>query len=694
MSDTPEEATYKKILAPFQDSKTIFLTTTGPRDTGQSDYKNRHTFSDLIQLAPYYERAGYFSVEMHGGARFHQDMLSNMINPFEEAEAWKASLKNTFTQTLVRSTNVWGYRAYPQQVIREAVKAFVPSIDIWRCFDFLNYVKNMQPIAEEIQKGGKMFQPAISFTQSPECTNEYYLKVAREMVALVGGEKNTILCIKDMAGVGSPARISSLIDSILQVFPDLVIQLHRHNTDGLTLPALLAAAKAGARIFDVTEDSFVRYYGQAPVRPFAALLRENGFDVRLNDAPIDEACDIIRDFLPLYEPFESQFRGPSYDVLKHRMPGGAFPSSFEQAEKGGFLHLMPWILKGMSLGNQIIKYFDVTPGSQITWTTWAGIIQRRYQEGGEERVVQLLELVERFINGGQKLETLNDEERKRLCRLYETAADDLRKLLLGEYGPLPFGWPANWVYRSAFGADKWEDAIRKRDKGVPPPADVDLEAERAKLAEELDRPATDKELVLYLQHPAAAVRLLKFRQKFGDTSILPTRAWLYGLSREHPSVEFFINEKPHEIRLVSIGHETDDGKIWVVLAINNTLMDFPIDSPKAASTAVQQIQLADPGNPQQIAAPMNGNLWRIGSSKRKLKEGVFVEKGEEIANIEVMKTENALFAPFDGKVKKIHAGLNDPIVEGQLLFEIVPREESPDEPVPTLFPNLEAEEGA
>ncbi|HAA55016.1 MAG TPA: biotin attachment protein, partial [Myxococcales bacterium] len=199
MSDT-KSFSAQDVLKKLRDSKQIHLTTTGPRDTGQSDYKNRHTFSDLIRLAPLYEVAGYFSVEMHGGARFHQNLLSNMLDPFEEAAAWKSTLNNTLTQTLVRSTNVWGYRSYPENVIRESVRAFTPTIDVWRCFDFLNYVPNMRPLAEEVLKEGKIFEPAISFTQSDECTNEYYLKVAREMVALCGGEKHTIICIKDMAG--------------------------------------------------------------------------------------------------------------------------------------------------------------------------------------------------------------------------------------------------------------------------------------------------------------------------------------------------------------------------------------------------------------------------------------------------------------------------------------------------------------
>lgn len=683
------EGSVRDWLAPLHNSKTLYLTTTGPRDTGQSDYKNRHTFLDLISLAPHYREAGYFSVEMHGGARFHQDLLSNKIDPFEEAAAWKKALGNTKTQTLVRSTNVWGYRAYPQNVIRESVKAFVPTIDVWRCFDFLNHVPNMRPLAEEVQKGGKLFSPAISFTMSEECTNEYYLSVAKEMITLCGGEKETILTIKDMAGVGSPERTASLVDTLLQAYPDLLIQLHRHNTDGLAIPAIVAAAQAGARIFDVSEDTFVRFYGQPPVRPLTAQLREAGFTVSIKDEAVDNACETVRDFIHHYQPFESQFRGPSYDVLKHRMPGGAFPSSFEQAEKGGFLHLMPQILRGMSIGNKIIKYFDVTPGSQITWTTWAGIIQRRFQEGGEAKVAALLDLLERFLTNDQDLSKHNEDEQAEFHRLYETATDDLRKLLLGGYGPLPFGWPADWVYRSVFGEDKWEAAITARDAGPPPPPELDIEAERKSLAAQLDRAPTQEELVLYLQHPTAAVKFFKFRQTYGDTSVLPTHAWLYGLDRNNDKVDFEINGKPHQIRLVSIGRETEDGIIWVVLSVNNVLLEFPVETPTAKESK-KSVTMAESGNENQIGSPMSGNIWRIGSSKRKLQEGDIVQENEEITNIEVMKTENAVRAPFTGRIKKMHIQLDDAVIEGQLLFELAPlSSEDGEEGPPPLFPHGE-----
>ena len=165
--------------------------------------------------------------------------------------------------------------------------------------------------------------------------------------------------------------------------------------------------------------------------------------------------EVITGFIRNYERFESPYKGFSHDVTSHRMPGGAFPSSFEQAEKGGFLDLMPFILKGMAYGNRIIRYFDVTPGSQITWTTWAGILQRVHKEGGEPGVRKLFQVLDRYFQSGERIEALSQADANILLQLYAGATDDLKNLLLGRYGPLPFGWPKDWVYRSVFG-DGWE----------------------------------------------------------------------------------------------------------------------------------------------------------------------------------------------------------------------------------------------
>ncbi|MBI5419142.1 MAG: biotin attachment protein [Deltaproteobacteria bacterium] len=660
----------KRFLKALRADKEILYTNTGPRDTGQSDYKNRFTLHDMARLVPLYNETGYFSVEVHGGARLHQDLLNNKIDPFEEAGMWAERMPNVLTQTLIRSTNVWGYRMYPRNVVRLAVRGFLPAIDVWRCFDFLNYIPNMAPIAEEVLAEGRIFEPAISFTESSECSDAYYLRVVKEIVGMCGGHGGIILCIKDMAGVGSPARIRRLIDAILQKYPDLVIQYHRHATDALAIPAMAAAAAAGARLFDVTDDAFSRFYGHVPVRPLTRYLRELDFSVRLDMARASEASDVIRSFIRNYENFESQYKGFSHDVTEHRMPGGAFPSSFEQAEKGGFLDLMPYILKGMAYGNRIIRYFDVTPGSQITWTTWAGIIQRFHKEGGEQNVRKLFHVLDRFFQAGERLEALSQADEHLLLRLYSGATDDLKNLLLGRYGPLPFGWPRDWVYRSAFG-EGWEEKVKSERIESSPLArlpDDDLERSRKAMEEELGRAATDEEFLLYLMHPKAAVDFLKFRQAYGDTTVLPTPVWFKGLRRPGDSVSIPLSGKPHEIKLVSIG-EGVGGVKQVVLSVDNIMHVFPVELPEAA-LARKAVRKASPSMKGEIGAPVTGTVWRIGAKDRVVKPGDRVKRGEEVMNIEVMKTENAVKSPIAGVIKEICVKVNEGAEEGQLLAVI------------------------
>jgi len=675
MSGSLKKKPYGKILKNIRDHKAIWLVGTGPRDTGQSDFKNRFTLHDLSRLLPIYNQSGYFAVDLHGGARLHQNLMNNMIHPFEEARYFASLMPNVLTQTLIRATNVWGYRMYSRNTVRLAVESFLPTIDVWRCFDFLNYVPNMVPVAEEVLRGGRIFSPAISFTESPETTDAYYLKVLREIVALCGGTKDIVLVIKDMAGVGSPARIRHLVDACLQKYPELIIVYHRHSTDGLVMPAMAAAAEAGAKLFDVTDDAFSRFYGHPPVRPLVRYLRELGFDVRFDMERADEASDAIRGFIRSYERFESQFKGFSHDVTSHRMPGGAFPSSFEQAERGGFLDLMPHILKGMSYGNRIIKYFDVTPGSQITWTTWAGILQRYHKEGGEHNVRRLFSVLDRYFEAGERIEGLSHADQNVLLRLYAGATDDLKNLLLGKYGPLPFGWPKDWVYRSAFG-DGWAEKVeaeRVPSSPLSELADEDLAKARSAMEAEMGRAVTQEEFVLYLMHPKAAIDFLKFRERYGDTTVLPTHVWFHGLRRPGDEVVITICDKPHAIRLVSIG-EGVGGVKHVVLSVDNIMHVFPVELPEAAA-ARKTVRKAAPGNRGEIGAAVNGTVWRIGTKDRILKEGNRVRKGEELMNIEVMKTENAVKAPIAGVVRELCVAVNGQVEEGQLLAVIEPDQE-------------------
>ncbi|MBA4396776.1 MAG: biotin attachment protein [Syntrophus sp. (in: bacteria)] len=654
----------KEIVSAVRLLRGVCLTSVGMRDAGQSDFKNRHRMYDLKTLAPFYNKMGLFSAECHGGARWHVGVMNRRESPFEEIRILRELMPNVLLQTLIRETNLFGYRPYPKNVIEHVVSQV--DIDVWRCFSFLNDVRNMRAVAEVVMKRGRLFEPTISFTVADWATNDYYLGVVGEIVDLCGGTEEIILCIKDMAGVGDIAKIGNLIDAILQKHPDLVVQYHRHITDGLAMPALLAAAKAGARIVDVQEDSLVRFYGHSPILGAQAYFEESGVPVHLDRKEAEAAVQKVREWIGHYEWAESPFKGYDHTVTSHKMPGGAFPSSFEQADKGKFLHFMPAILKVMSLYNRIVRYFDVTPGSQITWVTCSGIVNRYSKEKGDGGVRHVTELLMRYVEErSQDFESMDKQDQEELLGLFRHAPGDFKNLLIGTYGRLPFGWPAQWVYRSAFG-DNWEEKISERREQSPLDSlkEDDLEKMRADLCANIGRIPTEEEFILYLMHPKDALEYIGFRDKYGEAPLaLPTDVWRMGLKNPGDKVDFELWDKPYSIELVSVGAE-HEGVIHVVMRVNNKTRVYTVETPR-----VKKVEVRMAKTPGDIGSPINGNVWRIGNPKRgALKAGDIVHKGEEIANLEAMKMENAVVAAFDGQIAEVCIRLNDTVREGQLLF--------------------------
>lgn len=654
----------KEIVSAVRLLHGVCLTSVGMRDAGQSDFKNRHRIYDLKTLAPFYNKMGLFSAECHGGARWHVGVMNRRESPFEEITILRELMPNVLLQTLIRETNLFGYRPYPKNVIEHVVSQV--DIDVWRCFSFLNDIRNMRAVAEVVMKRGRLFEPTISFTVADWATNDYYLGIVGEIVDLCGGTEEIILCIKDMAGVGDIVKIGNLIDAILQRYPDLVIQYHRHITDGLAMPALLSAAKAGARIVDVQEDSLVRFYGHSPILGVQAYFEESGVPVRLDRNEAEAAVQKVREWIGHYEWAESPFKGYDHTVTVHKMPGGAFPSSFEQADKGKFLHFMPAILKVMSLYNRIVRYFDVTPGSQITWVTCSGIVNRYAKEKGDAGVKHVTELLVRYVEErSQDFESMDKQDQEELLGLFRHAPGDFKNLLLGSYGKLPFGWPADWVYRSAFG-DNWEEKIGERREQSPLDSlkDDDLEKMRADLSAHIGRIPTEEEFILYLMHPKDALEYIEFRDKYGEAPLaLPTDVWRMGLKKPGDRVDFELWDKPYSLELVSVGAE-HEGVIHVVMRVNNKTRVYTVETPRVKKAEVRMAK-----TPGEIGSPINGNVWRIGNPKRgALKAGDIVHKGEEIANLEAMKMENAVVAAFDGQIAEVCIRLNETVREGQLLF--------------------------
>jgi len=675
-----------KVLGFLRASPYVEFCNTTPRDITQSNSGNRFRLYDDRLYGPIIDQCGYVSLENGGGAHYHVAMLGCLTDPWAEAEEWNRFAPHTQKLILIRSTNILGYGPQCREVMERTGRTIIKNYQVVRCFDFLNHVENMAPFAE-IVLGSEhnIFQPAISFSWAEGFDRNHYLAVLQDILALVArilgcrrqeASRQIILCLKDMAGMCPPRFVADVASAMLDKYPDMIIQYHRHATDGLAVPALGAAAKAGVKILDVADGPAVRSYGQEAVLPVLSYLEgELGLKTRLNKDRVREAAFILKQLMPFYDHYcRPTYLGPDHDVVEHGLPGGATSSSQESALKQGYAFLLPYILQVLALYRKLIRYHDVTPGSQVTWTNGYMMVVKAYERGGEAEVKRIIDLL-KSVTGTPEAK-LDPETKKARLVLFEHANDALKNLLLGKFGKLPLGWPPDWIYQSVFGGE-WRKAVEGRTEESPLkflPA-VDIDAQREELARLIRRQPSEHELVNYLNHPGDALKLIQYLEQFGDANSIPDDVWFEGLE-QGVEREFRTNDgKTHNVKVHRVGRVDSQGRRRVRYQLDQEMfvVDFQVETPKSAAAGVEA---ADPANPYQIGSPFDADLWIVHK-----KPGDTVRAGEEVLNLSLMKMECAVNSPVDGVVKRVVVFANFkadkkmvPVKKGQLLIELaVPR---------------------
>ncbi len=667
-----------------RDSDYVHFTDTTTRDITQSNSGNRFRLAEDRLIGPYLDESGFFSLENGGGAHFHVAMLANMTYPFAEAAEWNRFAPRTMKQILIRSTNVLGYKPQPKNLMRMTGEMICEHYHVIRCFDFLNHIENMLPFAEvALSNKANVFEPAISLSWAAGFTVEHYIQVVEDILrvcARASGlsssqiQKSIILGLKDMAGVCPPAFMRELVGTVRKKYPELVVHYHRHYTDGLFVPAVAEAAQAGAHIVDTAIGASVRWYGQGEVLSTAAYLEELGLKTNLNKEMIRRCNFVLKQVMPYYDSYTAPyFQGIDYDVVHHGMPGGATSSSQEGAMQQGYIHLLPYMLRFLAGTRQVVRYHDVTPGSQITWNTAFLAVTGAYKKGGEREVRRILEVLERVVAFPE--EELDEQTKEDRLLLYGESNDAFRNLLLGKFGRLPLGFPPDWVYESAFGEDyKQALASRVEDSPLSTLEDMDIEAERKSLSESLGRDPTEEELVLYLNHPGDALKTVEFCRKYGDANNLPLHVWFEGAL---PGEDIFFEDssgKPHQMNIMDISGVDNSGHCVVRYSLDSEFFSANIKVSEIQSAGEEEVPLAEKNDPYQVGSPCNGDLWVM-----HVQPGDAVRKGEELFNISVMKQEKAVLAPVDGVVRQVRKFANYqsdrrmvPVQEGELLIILAP----------------------
>ena len=234
----------------------LALTEVVLRDAHQSLFATRMRLGDMLPIAEKLDRVGFWSLETWGGATFDACIRYLGEDPWERLRALKQAMPNTPQQMLFRGQNILGYRHYADDVVRKFVeRAAVNGIDVFRIFDAMNDLRNLETAVRATLEVGKHAQGAMSYTVSPVHDLDYWLNMARGLEDM-GCHS---ICIKDMAGLLTPHTAFDLVRRLKQTV-SVPVALHSHATTGMSTAAILKAAEAGVDMVDTTISSMAMTY--------------------------------------------------------------------------------------------------------------------------------------------------------------------------------------------------------------------------------------------------------------------------------------------------------------------------------------------------------------------------------------------------------------------------------------------------
>ncbi|MGI5838879.1 MAG: oxaloacetate decarboxylase subunit alpha [bacterium] len=342
---------------------TVKITDTTLRDGHQSLLATRMRSADMLPIAAKIDQVGFHSLEVWGGATFDACLRFLDEDPWERLQALKKAFKQTPLQMLLRGQNLVGYKHYPDDVVREFVKAAVRNgIDIIRIFDALNDVRNMEVSMDEAKRQGAHVQASIVYTISPVHAIDSFVEMAKTLAAM-GADS---LCIKDMAGLITPAVAAEFV-SRLKKEVGLPVQVHSHYTSGMASMAYLKAVEAGADVLDTAFSPLALGTSQPPTETMAAVLRDTPYDTGLDPALLAEIAAYFREMLGRYD--RKDVIGVDTNVLFYQIPGGMVSNLVSQLSESNSLAKLPAVLEEVPRVRAELGYPPlVTPTSQIVGT--------------------------------------------------------------------------------------------------------------------------------------------------------------------------------------------------------------------------------------------------------------------------------------------------------------------------------------
>lgn len=614
--------------------KRVLVTDTTMRDGHQSLLATRMRSYDMVAAAEAYARAmpNLFSLECWGGATFDVAFRFLKEDPWDRLADLRARIPNILFQMLFRASNAVGYTSYPDNAVRRFVEqAAETGIDVFRVFDSLNDVENMQVALDAVLATDRLAEAAICYTGDlldPDRSKydlDYYLRLARAMKA--GGAH--ILGIKDMAGLCRPAQIRILVEA-LKAETGLPVHFHTHDTSGIAAATVLAACEAGADAVDAAMDSFSGLTSQPNLGSIVKALSDGDRDTGLGGDTIQALSEYWEAVRRQYAAFEPDLRSGASEVYLHEMPGGQFTNLKEQARALGLEARWHEVARMYSDVNRMFgDIVKVTPSSKVV---------------GD----MALYMVSAGLTPQDVLDPATDI----------AFPDSVVSMLRGELGRPVGGWPEALQQKALRG----EAPLQGRPGAHLPPAD--FEAERAAIAPHSNRPVGDRDVMSSVMYPKVFRAYLDHRRDYGRVDALPTPVFFYGMK---PGEVISVDLEPGktlDIRLLAVGDIDDHGEREVFFELNGQPRRVKVRD-RSAAPAIPANPVADAGDPSHLPSPLAGMIAAV-----MVEEGQTVSAGETLMTLEAMKMETAVTAQRSGRITRLHVHSGSQVEAKDLLAEI------------------------
>lgn len=612
------------------EKRVIEFTDVTLRDGQQSLFATRVRTDDLLPALEKLDDAGFWSLEVWGGATFDVCLRYLKEDPWDRLKKFKQAAKNTKLEMLLRGQNLVGYRHYPDDVVEAFVKkAAENGIDVFRIFDALNDVRNMEVAITTAKECGKIVKGVLSYTISPVHTVDYYVNIARQLKDL-GVD---IISIKDQAGILSPKVAYDLVKRLKEEIK-LPVHIHSQSTAAMAEMTLLKSVEAGADIIDTDVSTWSWLTAHPPNETMVYVLREFGYETKIDLDIIVEVAEYLKEVRKKYAKYDTVDKWPDCQVLIHQIPGGMMSNFINQLKENNALDKLDEVKKEVARVREDLGYPPlVTPTSQIV--------------------------------GTQALLNVVQGER------YKVVTKETRDYVKGLYGRPPAPIKPD-VMRKILGD---EQPIQVR------PADL-LEPELDKCTEKAYQSGArnEEDVLSYCLFPQVATEFFQWREKFEKGEVLPPQ--IEELTQEEMKhlapIEFNItvHGEQYHVRIAGVGSPTE-GRRPYFLRIDGRLEEVLVQPIKEIEVGATEVSLPEGGRiigerPKamglgDVSSPMPGKVTSI-----KVNLGDRVKKGDVVLTVEAMKMENEIHAPIDGTVSDIFVKVGDNVNPDECLIRITP----------------------